>query len=64
MIAQLNIKKCPFRKKTKMVDWDNAGNYEINFPTNTIYEEDFMECLEEECLAWNELKHECHLMHK
>ena len=55
-------KLCPFRKQTKMT------NYNYNSfggaPVNTVYEEDFLECLKEKCLAWHELKNDCRLMEK
>ncbi len=55
-------KLCPFRKETRMT------NYKYNSfggnPVDTVYEEEFLECLKEKCQAWHELKNDCRLMGK
>ena len=55
-------KLCPFPKQTKMTNY-NYSNFG-GAPVNTVYEEDFLECLKKECQAWNELKNDCRLMEK
>ena len=61
MIAQLDIKACPFLKEINLVSIENRSQYQ---DIGTCYQENFLECIEEKCMAWNELKHECRLMHK
>ena len=42
------MKKCPFRKDTWVMDFQWEGNYPL--PAHT--QEDFQECIGEECMAY------------
>lgn len=55
-------KLCPFRKETRMTGY-NYSNFG-GAPVNTVYDEEFLECLKEKCRAWHELKNDCRLMEK
>ena len=61
MIANLNIKNCPFKKWIGMTHYELAGQ---GFPINTVYEETFMECEEDKCMAWDDKEHKCLLCRK
>ncbi len=61
MIANLDIKLCPFRKETSITDYKYAGN---GFPIAYGYSENFLECLEEKCIGWDKKEHSCLLMRK
>lgn len=51
------MKLCPFRKATTMIHYENNG---IGHPVNTIEEEQFLECIGKECMAWFEEEKEIH----
>lgn len=61
MIANVDIKLCPFRKETSMTDYRIAGN---GFPMADGYLDSFLECLEEKCMGWDKENHSCLLMRK
>ncbi len=61
MIAQVNIKKCPFRKRTVMTDYKYSGNGSI---VDTIHDERFLECLEKGCMLYGETERKCLLGRK
>ncbi len=61
MIANLDIKSCPFRKETSIKDYRLAGN---GFPIVDGYLENFLECIEEKCMGWDKKEHNCLLMRK
>lgn len=61
MIAQVNIKKCPFLKKTVMTDYSYSGNGSI---VDTVQEERFLECLEKSCMLYSETERKCLLGRK
>ncbi len=60
MIAKLNVKKCPFRKyeTTETFIWEG------NTPFPQTKSEDFMDCIDKECMAWGEKERTCLLMRK
>lgn len=60
MIANPNIKLCPFRKKTETMDYRLAGSGGV-LPNTEEY---FLECLEKQCMAWSEKERRCLLMNK
>lgn len=41
-------KKCPFKKTYSVTDY----HWEGNVPLPQTLEEDFLECIGEECMAW------------
>lgn len=51
MIAKLDIKGCPFRKKILETNPGGRGT-----------EEFFLECKEGECMAWDQKARDCRLM--
>lgn len=51
MIAKLDIKSCPFRKKVLHTNMGGKGT-----------EEFFLECVEKECMAWEDDDNSCLLM--
>ena len=61
MIANVDIKLCPFRKEEISSDYRLAGN---GFPIVDSYFENFLECLEEKCMGWDKENHSCLLMRK
>ena len=61
MIANVDIKLCPFRKETSMTDYRLTGN---GFPITNSYVNNFLECLEEKCMGWDKKNHSCLLMRK
>ncbi len=58
MIATID-KLCPLRKSTEMVNYHFAGNGAV---VDTKYKEDFLPCIETECMIWDEDKHTCAIM--
>ena len=60
MIAKLDIRKCPWRKEVIVIDYKCGGN---GTPmVNTA--ENFLECIEAGCMAWDEKARDCRLMMK
>lgn len=57
MIAKVEIKRCPFRKETFLLSSQTAFQ---NMSLGDHYSEEFMECIEEDCMAWHDKK--CLLM--
>lgn len=62
MIMELDIKGCPFRKRTMMTNYHNGCHG--NAPVDTVYEEDFLECIESKCMAWHQKTHSCLIMNE
>lgn len=61
MIANLNIRSCPFRKETTLISTETRSQYQ---DIGTCYQENFLECIEEKCMGWNQNEHSCLLMRK
>lgn len=59
MIAKLDIKKCPFHKETVTGDRKINPNSSV---LTTVYIESFLECIEGECMAWDQKARDCRLM--
>ena len=62
MIANPNIKLCPLLKKYVYEPQDGTFVGNNNYIPN--YTEEFQECIETKCMAWNHLKKECKIMDK
>ncbi len=61
MIANLNAKKCPFRKEYIMGGTETRSQFQ---DIVTGYVEQFQECIDKECMAWGEKERTCLLMRK
>ena len=61
MIAKLDIKMCPFRKETDLVQAETRNQY---MDIGSVYQESFLECIEENCMAWDSKARDCRLMMK
>ena len=61
MIANVDIKSCPFRKETILVSSEARSQYQ---DIGTCYQENFLECIEEKCMGWDKKEHICLLMRK
>lgn len=59
MIADPGIKNCPFRKEVDTIDYKYAGHGVV---TNTA--ENFLECIENACMAWSKKERGCLLMRR
>ena len=61
MIAHVDIKQCPFRKMTELISAQTQTQY---MSLGSVYQETFLECIEEECMAWGPKEKKCLLMRK
>ena len=61
MIANIDIKRCPFRKEINLITTESRSQYQ---DIGTCYQEDFLECIEDKCMAWYNDNKSCLLMHK
>ena len=50
MIAKLDIKMCPFRKEINLCGTETQNQY---MALGSTYQENFLECIEENCMAWH-----------
>lgn len=61
LIAQVNVKMCPFCKRITMANYNYGVGESL---VNTVYDEEFLECIEKSCMLYSEMERKCLLGRK
>lgn len=57
-------KFCPFRKRTYFMASNSEHTFNVHIERCEFTEEEFLPCLKEKCIMWNDLKHNCKMTNK